>query len=155
MLKDSLEDKSKKGRILSLDIGDKRIGMAVSDPFGIIAQGIPTLSRKGIKHDVKYITQVIVQWGIDKVIYGLPRNMNGTLGPQADKTEQFIEKLKFHSDCPFITWDERLTSEYANKILKEAGLSRKKRAKKVDSLAAVLILQSYLDQCQRSEQNGD
>lgn len=145
----------KEGRILCLDIGDKRIGMAVSDPLGITAQGLPTLSRQGIKNDTRIIVETIVQFGIKKVLYGLPKNMNGSYGPQAKKTEDFIRKLRSGTDCPFISWDERLTSAHAQKALMEAGMSRKKRSGKIDRLSAILILQNYLDLCQRSGGTGD
>jgi putative Holliday junction resolvase len=132
---------SKKGRLLALDIGDKRIGMAMSDPLRITAQGLPTLFRRGKKYDVN----VILEYGVTGIIYGLPKNMDGTLGCQAEKTEAFIKYLKSRIECTFIPWDERLTSCSAHIALKESGMSRKKRSKKVDMLSAILILQNYLD----------
>ena len=138
-------DGSHKGRLLALDIGDKRIGMAISDPLGITAQGLPTLSRRGKKYDIKYIIDVIAQYHVIKIVYGLPKNMNGSLGSQAEKTEYFIKQLKSRTDCLFIPWDERLTTRSAHNALKESGMSRKKRSQKVDMLSALLILQNYLD----------
>jgi putative Holliday junction resolvase len=136
---------SKKGRFLALDIGDKRIGMAMSDPLGITAQGLPTLLRQGKKHDTNIILDIILKYDVICIIYGLPKNMDGTLGCQAEKTETFIKHLKSKTDCNFIPWDERLTSRSAHIALKESGMSRKKRSGKVDMLSAILILQNYLD----------
>jgi len=141
----SEKEKSGQGRSLALDIGDKRIGMAVSDPLGLTAQGLPTLLRRGKKHDVGGIIDVIARYGVIRVIYGLPRHMNGGIGTQAEKTEQFIDQLKSRVHCSFTSWDERLTSRHAEQALMESGMSRKRRAEKVDMVAAVLILQSYLD----------
>ncbi|MGA1865224.1 MAG: Holliday junction resolvase RuvX [bacterium] len=138
----------KKGRLLALDIGDKRIGMAMSDPLGITAQGLPTLLRQGKKHDTNIILDVILKHGVTGVIYGLPKNMDGSLGCQAEKTEAFVKYLRSRTDCPFIPWDERLTSRSAHIALKESGMSRKKRSGKVDMLSAILILQNYLDSFQ-------
>ena len=146
----SPKDRSEKGRILSLDIGDKRIGMAVSDPLGMTAQGLPTLTRKGTKQAIKAIMEIIMKYEINKVVYGLPKNMDGSLGSQAEKTEGFIQKLNAFTDCPCIPWDERLTSLHAHKTLKGARMSRKKRSTNVDRLSAVLILQNYLDLLHRS-----
>ncbi|MGA1795400.1 MAG: Holliday junction resolvase RuvX [bacterium] len=141
----SNEDKSGQGRFLALDIGDKRIGMAVSDPLGLIAQGLPTLLRRGKKHDAGNIIDVIARYGVTRVVYGLPRHMHGDIGMQAEKTERFIDLLKSRVQCSFTSWDERLTSRHAEQALMESGISRKKRAEKVDMVSAVLILQSYLD----------
>lgn len=141
----SNEEKNGQGRFLALDIGDKRIGMAVSDPLGLTAQGLPTLLRRGKRHDVGSIIDVIMRYGVTRVIYGLPRHMHGGIGTQAEKTERFIDLLKSRVQCPFASWDERLTSRHAEQALMESGISRKKRAEKVDMVSAVLILQSYLD----------
>ena len=136
---------SKKGRLLALDIGDKRIGIAISDPLRITAQGLPTLSRRSKKHDTNRILDIVLKNDVVSIIYGLPKNMDGTLGYQAEKTETFIKYLKSRIDCTFIPWDERLTSFSAHIALKESGMSRKKRSEKVDMLSAILILQNYLD----------
>lgn len=123
--------------------------MAISDPLWITAQGLPTFERQGYKHDVKRIKELVIRSGVQRILYGLPKNMDGTLGYQAEKTEQFINKLKVQIDCKFIPWDERLTTQYAHQTLKSAGMRRKKRAQKVDMIAAVLILQNYLDLCDK------
>ncbi|MBN2372903.1 Holliday junction resolvase RuvX [bacterium] len=146
----SPKDRSEEGRILGLDIGDKRIGMAVSDPMGITAQGLPTLVRNGAKQAVRDLMGIIMKYDIKKIVYGIPKNMDGSLGPQAGKTEEFIRKLKSRTDCPFIPCDERLTSMHAHKALMEAGMSRKKRSANVDRVSAVLILQNYLDLLNRT-----
>jgi putative Holliday junction resolvase len=142
---------SLKGRLLALDIGDKRIGMAVSDPLMVTAQGLPTLLRQGKKYDIHFIVDIISQYDVTKVIYGLPKNMNGSLGSQAKKIEDFITHLKLKTNCLFFPSDERLTTQYADQTLKQSGMSRKKRAGKVDMVSAVLILQNFLDQSGHSE----
>jgi len=151
----SSKENTPKGRILCLDIGDKRIGMAVSDLLYITAQGLPTLSRKGKKQDIKSICEIIAKWDIERILYGLPKNMDGSLGPQAEKTKCFIQKLREGIHCEFLAWDERLTTLHAHKTLKEAGLSRKKRAMKVDEISAILILQNYLDLNKRLLKNKE
>ena len=106
--------------------------------------------RKGKRHDINYIIDIINQYDVSKVVYGLPKNMNGSLGSQAEKTESFIKHLKSRIDCLFIAWDERLSTRSAHNALMESGMSRKKRSQKVDMLSAVLILQNYLDLCYKS-----
>ena len=97
---------SEKGRFLALDIGDKRIGMAISDPLCITAQGLPTISRRGKKHDLNIMVRVIEKYGVIRIIYGLPKNMDGTLGSQAQKTKNFISKLRSRIQCRFFPWVE-------------------------------------------------
>jgi putative Holliday junction resolvase len=143
-------DESEKGRLLALDIGDKRIGMAISDPLRMTAQGLPTFFRQSKKHDINFIRDIIERYGVTGIVYGLPKNMDGSLGNQAEKTEAFIKYLKSRINCPFIPWDERLTSRSAHIALMESGMSRKKRSKKVDMLSAILILQNYLDLSRRN-----
>ncbi len=136
-------------RILSMDVGDRRIGMAVSDTLGWIAQGIPTLERRNSKYDLDKIKEVINEYQPDSIVIGLPRNMNGTLGPQGEKVMAFAEELKSHLGVDIVYWDERLTTVSAHKAMIESDMSRRKRKKKVDQVAAVLILQSYLDYLNR------
>jgi putative holliday junction resolvase len=132
-------------RILALDLGARRIGLAVSDELGWTAHGLPTLERVGPKKDLAKLREVVAEYRIRKLIVGLPRNMNGSLGPQANRVLEFIEQLKNKLKLDVIPWDERLTTQAAERVLIEADLSRAKRRKKVDQVAAVLILQGYLD----------
>ena len=133
-------------RILAMDVGDKRIGMAVSDEMGWTAQGIETLERKVESEDLERIREIIKYYSPEKIVIGLPKNMNGTLGFQGEKVKEFGELLKskvFSGEI--IYWDERLTTAHAHRVMLEGDMSRRKRKKKVDKIAAVFILQSYLD----------
>ena len=133
-------------RILAMDVGDRRIGMAVSDIMGWTAQGIETLERRNDKYDKEKIAKAIDLYNPEKIVLGLPRNMNGTIGPQGEKVKEFGQLLKEEVyKGEIIYWDERLTSVLANRVMIDADLSRRKRKKNVDMMAAVFILQSYLD----------
>jgi len=132
-------------RILSLDVGGKRIGMAVSDALGLIAQQLETLVRKNEQDDFKRIKDIIKDREIREIVVGFPLNMDGTEGPKAEEINKFIEGLKEQCSIPIKIWDERLTTREADRILRAADVSRKKRKKLDDKLAAQLILQSYLD----------
>ncbi len=132
-------------RILGLDIGDKRIGVAVSDEMGWSAQAVKTINRRSAVEDVKQIKEIAEEYETDEIIVGLPVNMNGTLGPGVEKVNNFISLLKEHFVVPINTWDERLSTVAAERNLIDAGLSRKKRKDVVDMLAASIILQGYLD----------
>jgi putative Holliday junction resolvase len=136
-------------RIMGLDIGTRTIGIAISDELGMTAQGIKTLRRKSTEEDFKEISAIIRQFEIEKIIVGLPKNMDGTLGRQAEKVLKWIEALKYKVETPVATWDERLSTVGASRVLLEADLSRRKRKTVIDKLAAVLILQGYLDQSRR------
>ena len=133
-------------RILAMDVGDRRIGMAVSDIMGWTAQGIDTLERKSQKYDMEQIATTIDLDNPEKLVLGLPRNMNGTIGPQGEKVKEFGNLLKKEVyQGEMIYWDERLTSVLANRIMIDADVSRKRRKQSVDRMAAIFILQSYLD----------
>jgi putative Holliday junction resolvase len=132
------------GRIICLDIGEKRIGVAVSDPLFITAQGIETYNRINEEEDVRCLTQKIRQWDADRLLVGLPLNMNGSKGPQAQKVEEFAEMLGQAAGLYPEYWDERLTTKSAERILIAADVSRAKRKKVIDKMAAVQILQSFL-----------
>lgn len=140
-------------RIMGLDIGTHTIGVAVSDELGITAQGIKTIIRKSKEEDFKEITTIIRQFEICKIVVGLPKNMNGTLGKQAEMVFRWIKAFRDKIHLPAVTWDERLSTIGASKVLLEADLSRRKRKKVIDKLAAVLILQGYLDR-RRNKNNG-
>jgi putative Holliday junction resolvase len=137
-------------RTMGLDIGTHTIGVAVSDELGITAQGLKTLRRKSMEEDFKEIATIIGQFEIEKIVVGLPKNMNGTLGKQAEIVLKWIKILTDKIPVPVVTWDERLSTVEATKILLEADLSRRKRKKVIDKVAAVLILQGYLDQSGRT-----
>jgi putative Holliday junction resolvase len=132
-------------RILSLDIGDRTIGVAVCDPLGLTAQGITTIKRKSIVLDIEEIAQICKKYDVETIVSGLPKNMNGTIGPQGEKVQRFCDKLKETLDLEVKMWDERLTTVAANRVMIEGDLSRAKRKKIVDKIAATFILQGYLD----------
>jgi len=132
-------------RIMGLDVGNKTIGVAVSDLMQLTAQGITTVRRKGIKKDLEELDKIIKEKEVTEIVVGLPKNMNGTLGPQSEKVVKFTEKLKTITDLEIKFWDERLTTVAAERSLIEGDMSRQKRKKVIDMIAAVLILQGYLD----------
>ncbi|QQK75689.1 Holliday junction resolvase RuvX [Salicibibacter cibarius] len=138
-------------KILGLDVGDKRIGVAVSDALGLTAQGLETIAVEGYEATVAKIVQIASDHDVEKIVVGLPKNMNGTLGPRAEKSQQFAASLEKNVAFPVQFWDERLTTKAAERTLISADVSRKKRKKVVDKLAAVLILQGYLDHAGRQE----
>lgn len=133
-------------RILGLDVGERRIGLAVSDELGLTAHGLPTLKRTALKADLARLEELVAEYAAEKVVVGLPRNMDGSLGQQGSRVLDFIERLQRRiPKIPVIPWDERLTTKAAERVLLEADMSRSKRKKKVDQIAAVLILQGYLN----------
>jgi putative Holliday junction resolvase len=132
-------------RILGLDMGSRRIGVAVSDPMGWTAQGLPTLEPRGEQQLIAEIQRLVAQLEVERVVVGLPRNMDGTIGSQARKVLAFVEKLRAALGLPVDTWDERLTTVAAHKSMSLGGLSRARRKGAVDRVAAQLILQGYLD----------
>jgi putative Holliday junction resolvase len=133
-------------RILGLDLGDKKIGMALSDPMGWTAQGLEVITSKGSANaDIAKIKEYVERYEVEKVIIGLPLNMDGSSGPRAEKAKAFADRMGKRLKIAVEMIDERLTTVAAEKLLIEADLSRKKRRKVVDKMAAVLILQSYLD----------
>lgn len=132
-------------RILGLDVGDRTIGVAVSDPLGFTAQGITTIRRKNIEKDLEELKKICEEYNVESIVSGLPKNMNGTLGPQSEKVINFCDLVKEHINLPITMWDERLTTVAANRAMLEADLSRAKRKKIVDKMAAIYILQGYLD----------
>jgi putative Holliday junction resolvase len=132
-------------KVLGLDIGEKRIGIAVSDELGYTAQGIKVLNRRDMDDDLGAINELIVAEKVSKIVVGLPKNMDGSLGDSAQKVLSFVSKMEESLSVPVILWDERWTTSEATRVLLQADLSRKKRRKVVDKVAAVLILQGYLD----------
>lgn len=133
-------------RIMGLDVGDRTIGIAFSDLMKITAQGYKTLIRESNKKDIEELKKLVEEKDVDTIVFGLPKNMNGTIGPQGEKVIAFSKKVSNKIDGVKIEfWDERLTTVAATKSLIEGDVSRKKRKKVVDMLAASLILQGYLD----------
>lgn len=134
-------------RTLGLDVGTKTIGVAASDEFGWTAQGVETIRRNldDPEKDWEELARLIKDLTISSVVVGLPKNMNGTIGPSGELCQQFGEDIKRRFMLPIILWDERLTTVAAERMLISADMSRKKRKKVIDMMAAVLILQGYLD----------
>lgn len=133
------------GRVLGLDVGARRIGIAVSDPLGITAQGLGTLQRRNKRHDFEHLERVIREYEVREIVVGLPLRMSGAEGTQSDKMQLFAEDLRKRFCLPVHFWDERLTSAEANRLLRETDLSIEKRGKAVDRMAAVLILQGWME----------
>ncbi len=133
------------GRVLGLDVGSRRIGIAVSDQLGITAQGLETLQRRNKRTDLAALEQVIREYAVREIVVGLPLRMSGAEGTQSDKMQLFAEELRKRFRLPVHLWDERLTSAEANRLLRETDLSIEKRAKAVDRMAAVLILSSWME----------
>lgn len=132
-------------RILGLDVGDRTIGVSISDPLGFTAQGITTIRRKNEEYDLNELKKICKEYEVEKIVCGLPKNMNNTLGPQGEKVKEFAEKIIEELKLDIIYWDERLTTVAAHRAMLEADLSRKKRKNIVDKVASTYILQGYLD----------
>ena len=133
------------GRILALDVGKKRIGLAVSDALGWTAQGLETLERTRIRDDLARLKELAGQWSVEMLLVGQPLHMSGETSRQSEYTREFASRLKEHLSLPVIFWDERLTSAEAERVLREGGASLEQRKKAVDRMAAVLLLESYLE----------
>lgn len=131
-------------RILAIDFGARKVGLAVSDELGLTAQGLPTYYRSNKKADFDHLRRVIRQYGVTEVVMGLPLRMSGQEGIQAEKVQAFAEDLRKKFKVPVHLFDERLTSVEANRLLRETEMSIRRRAEVVDQLAAVLILESFL-----------
>jgi putative Holliday junction resolvase len=138
-------------RIMGLDIGSRKIGVAISDELGVTAQGLKSIEIKSKDNAFEELVDIIKNFKIDKIVIGLPKNMDGSIGRQAEKVLKWIEEFKSKINLPIETWDERLSTVEASKLLIKADLSRKKRKHVIDKLAAVLILQGYIDQIRNIE----
>lgn len=137
-------------RIMGLDYGAKTVGVAVSDPLQITAQGIEIVRRQRedkLRRTLARIEELIVAYEVDTIILGFPKNMNDTIGERAEKSLAFKDRLERRTGLPVIMWDERLTTVAANQAMIEAGIRRERRKEYVDEIAAVFILQGYLDRC--------
>lgn len=129
---------------MALDVGKKRIGLAVSDELGVTAQGIDTLERTRIREDLENLKQIAARWQVETLLVGKPLHMSGAESRQSEYTREFAGRLQRHLNLPLIFWDERLTSAEAERSLREGGASLEQRKKAVDRMAAVLLLESYL-----------
>ena len=132
-------------RVLALDVGKKRIGLALSDGLGITAQGLPTLQRSRIRDDLNRLAEICREHEVALLLVGQPLHMSGDESRQGQYTQEFAQRLSEHTRLPVKFLDERLTTVQAERVLRESGISIEKRARAVDKLAAVLLLQSYLD----------
>jgi putative holliday junction resolvase len=139
------QENTGKGRILALDLGKKRIGLALSDPLGITAQGLPTLQRTNIRQDLSSIAHIILERGVTLLLMGNPLHMSGDAGRQAAYVHEFAERLAEHTGVPLKYWDERWTTVEAHRVLRSSGIGIEKRARAIDQLSAVILLESYLD----------
>ena len=136
---------------MGLDVGSKTIGLAVSDALGITAQGLETIRRKNKRTDLEVLEEVIRKYAVGEIVVGYPLRMSGSEGAQSEKMAAFAEELRRRFGLPVHLWDERLTSAQANRLLRETDMSIRRRAQVVDRLAAVLILQSFLDHRRSSQ----
>ena len=145
-------------RILGLDYGSKTVGVAVSDPLGFTAQGVEIIRRKSenkMRQTLARIEELIAQYQVEKIVLGLPKNMNNTLGDRAEKSLELKETLERRTGLPVVMWDVRLTTVSANRVLMETGVRRENRKEHVDEIAAVFILQGYLDYlANKNEETG-
>ena len=142
------------GRVLALDFGKRRIGLAISDALGLTAQGLETLERTTVREDLARLAELAENRDVALILMGDPRHMSGRQSRQSGKAREFAERLSGRTGLPVDYWDERLTTVEAQRVLKEGGLSSRKRARAVDRLAAVLLLESYLDRRSLDQQDG-
>lgn len=135
-------------RIMGLDFGSKTVGVAVSDPLGITAQGVEIVRREEenkLRRTLARLEELIREYQVEKIVVGYPKHMNGSIGERAEKSEDFAKKIEKRTGLPVVLWDERLTTVAADKAMMEAGIRRENRKNYVDKIAAVFILQGYLD----------
>jgi putative Holliday junction resolvase len=141
-------------RILAIDFGTQRMGLAVSDALGMTAQGLPTIQRTRIADDLEHLRSLVEEYSVELVLVGNPLGHGGGGTSMSQLVAEFVEKLRKRLPCPVELRDERLTSVEANRTLREAGLSIGKRQRAVDRVAAVLLLQSYLDYLENERRRG-
>ena len=132
-------------RVLALDVGDRRIGVAVSDELGLTAQGVTTIHRRSWAADLDDIARLVETWRAETIVVGLPLTLEGAIGPRAQTVQAFIKRLESAVGVPILTWDERFSTVTAERVLIDANLSRAKRRRVIDKTAAVVILQHFLD----------
>ena len=133
------------GRVLAIDLGERRMGLAWSDPLRMTAQGLPTVERRNRREDMNYLKSLARKNSVTEIIVGDPINMDGTVGPQSVAATEFAVKLEKHLEIKVRLWDERLTSVEANRVLRDSGMRTRERAGSVDQVAAVLLLESFLE----------
>ncbi len=144
-----------KGRILGLDFGSKTVGVALSDPLLITAQSLETITRESankLRRTYARIEEIVAEYGVEKIVVGLPKHMNDDEGERAILTREFADKLSRRTGLEIIMWDERLTTVMAERVLQESGVRRENRKSVIDSVAATFILQDYLDSIRKSEE---
>ena len=137
-------------RIMGLDFGSRTVGVAVSDELGLTAQGVEIIRRKSpgkLRQTLARLEELVIYYDVEKIVLGYPKNMNNTEGERCEKTVEFKEKLERRMELPIVLWDERLTTVAAQNIMTESGIRAKEHKEYVDELAAMLILQGYLDSC--------
>jgi len=142
------------GWIMALDVGQRRIGLAVSDALGWTAQGLETLERASRRQDLEALMRLAAQWNVSLWLVGHPITLSGQQGRQAQSVQRFAQDLTAYTGLPVELWDERLTTAQAQRVLKQSGVSIAKRARAVDRLAAVLLLGSYLDRATAARREG-
>ena len=142
-------------RMLGLDVGDKRIGVALSDPEGIIASALTVLSRSKDANELEAIEELVEERGVGGIVVGLPFSMDGSEGEQAGKVREFCQMLSGRVQVPVLTWDERLSTVAAERVMSDVGVKREKRKDKRDAIAAAITLQGYLDRCRFAIDHGD
>jgi len=143
-----------RSRVLALDVGKKRIGLAISDELGITAQGLETLERTRIREDLERLKQIATSANVSLLLVGNPLHLSGSESRQATYIREFSERLGRYLNLPVLYWDERLTSVEAERVLRQSGASFEQRKKSVDRIAAVLLLENYLARCSREEQES-
>ena len=154
-MKDDAGREGGAGRVLALDFGDRRIGIALSDPLGLSAQPLMTLARTSWDRDLERIRALATEHEVRRIVVGLPLDMDGGRGPRVRLTEVFIERVQKATGLPVIPWDERLTTVQAERILLEGDVSRARRRAVIDQVAAVIVLQAYLDSCRHARREED
>lgn len=135
-------------RILGLDYGSKTVGVAISDPLLITAQGLEIIRRESenkIRKTLQRIEELVAEYDVEKIVLGYPKNMNGTDGDRAEKSLEFKDTIERRTGIPVVMWDERLTTVSADKVMMESGIRRENRKEYVDEIAAMFILQNYLE----------
>ncbi len=150
-----MEEKTTQGRVLALDYGKRRIGLAISDELGFTAQGLETFERTTVREDLKRLADLVRQHAAGLILMGDPVHLSGRQGRQSERVREFAERLSEAAGVPVEFWDERLTTVEAQRVLKGSGISSRKRARAVDRLSAVLLLGSYLEWRSIRRQGGE
>jgi putative holliday junction resolvase len=145
---------NKAARILALDLGKKRIGLALSDELGLTAQGLKTMEREGRRDDIETLRRLTVESGVGLILMGDPMHMSGAASRQGDYTREFARELEYKTGLPVKLWDERWTSREAERTLRGSGIARNERKPAIDRLSAVILLQSYLDSAEAQGSDG-